>query len=263
MWVIATLRNKLTKPDISFQIELPPGSPIKNDIDAINALQTIANDPSELTKQASLLVAFDQFGPLSNSSATFEAGTAASGIFVNSISGIVSNQLTKQLVNFLRKVDPTLRVNFNATVYNGYNATESSLGGVADATRGTYDRTSVNLSVAKSFLNERLTFTLGNALDVGLSAQQAQTSSFQFLPDVTAEYKITNDGRVIGSLFYRDSYNYISVANHTENRSGGSISYQRNFDRLGELFKKKKKKKEKPKPAATTTDVSTLDESKK
>ncbi len=258
VWVIATLRDKLTKPTISFQIELPPNSPLKNDIDANNALQTIANDPSELTKQASFLIAFDQFGPMSNSSTTFDAGTAAAGLFYNSISGIVSSALTKRLIDFLKKVDPTLHVNFNASLYNGYNAVANNFG-ASDPTRSSYDRTNLNLSVGKSFLNERLTFTVGNALDVGLTTAQAQTSPFQFLPNVTMDYKITNDGRVIASLFYRDSYNYVSAANHTENSSGGSISYQRNFDRLGDLFKKKKKKKDKPvtpPPANQTTAAS-------
>jgi hypothetical protein len=248
VWVIATLQNKLMKPEISFQIELPPNSTIKNDYDAISALQAIENDPGELNKQASLLVAFDQFGPMSNSTATFDAGTAASGIFVNSISGFVSNQLTKQLIAFLRKVDPTLHVNFNASVYNGYNAIAAATVGATDPTRTSYDRTNLNLSVGKSFLNERLTFTLGNAVDVGLSAQQASASPFQFLPNATLEYKLTRDGRVLASIFYRDSYNYTS-ASHTENSSGASLSYQRSFDHFSELFGKKKKKKEKPKEA--------------
>jgi hypothetical protein len=262
IWVIASLTKKLVKPEIAFQIELPPNSPLRNDVEANSALQIIASDPVELTKQASFLIAFDQFGPMSSSSVTFDAVTAGTGIFYNSISGIVSNVITKRITDFLKKVDPTLHFNFNASVYNGYTAVASNLG-ITDPTRSSYDRTNLNLSIAKSFLNERLTFTVGNALDVGLSSAQAQASPFQFLPNVTMDYKVTNDGRVIASLFYRDSYNYVSVANHTENSSGGSISYQRNFDRLNELFKKKKKKKEKPKPAATTTDVSTLDESKK
>jgi hypothetical protein len=249
--VIATLRNKLTKPDIDFQIELPPNSPLKNDIDAIYALQIIQNTPGELSKQASLLLAFDQFGPLANSTTTFDPTAAVTGVFVNSITGFVSNQLTKQLVNFLKKVDPTLRVNFNTSFYNGYLASENSIG-ITDPTRTNYDRTNLNLSIGKSFLNERLIFTVGSALDIGLTTQQAQASSFQFLPDVTMEYKITTDGRITASLFYRDSYNYLSLASHTENRSGTSISYQKDFEHLDELFKKKKKKKEKvatPPPA--------------
>ena len=56
---------------------------------------------------------------------------------------------------------------------------------------------------------------------------------------------ITPDGRVVLSFFYRDSYNYLS-ANRTQNSSGASISYRRDFDRIDELFKKKKKQTPRP-----------------
>ncbi|HXO76434.1 MAG TPA: hypothetical protein VN824_14375, partial [Puia sp.] len=102
--------------------------------------------------------------------------------------------------------------------------------------------------VAQSFMNEKLTLTVGSALDFANTTQQAQASSFQFLPDIAAEYKITPDGRVALTFFYRDSYNYLSAGNHTQNSSGASISYRREFDRIDELLKKKKKKKIK-KPA--------------
>ena len=64
----------------------------------------------------------------------------------------------------------------------------------------------------KSFLNERLTFTVGSAVDFGITAQQVQAASVQFLPNITAEYKITPNGRVVLSFFYRDSYNYLAAA---------------------------------------------------
>ncbi len=247
--VTAKLTDKLLKPTIAFQIDLPPNSPLKNDQDAMNLLQVIQRDPGELNKQVSFLVVFDQFGPLSSSNATFDASTAISGIFVNSISGIISNAFSRQFSNAFQKIfkDPGIRVNFNSTFYNGSNQLAE-----ADPTRLTYDRTNLNLSVGKSFLNERLTFIFGSALDFGITAQQAQAASFQFLPDLTAEYKITPDGRFALSLFYRDSYNYLSVANHTENRSGASISYTRDLDSIGELFRKKKK--EKPKVLSPPVD---------
>jgi len=50
------------------------------------------------------------------------------------------------------------------------------------------------------------------------------------------------------TLFYRDSYNYLSTGNHTQNSSGVGISFLREFDRIDELFKKKKKKT-KPAPS--------------
>jgi hypothetical protein len=241
--VTANLTEKLTHPKIAFQIELPQNSQLRNDQDAAFLLNLIQTDPNELNKQVSFLLVFNSFGPLTTSTAAFDAGTAVTGVFVNSISGFISNQLSQQFSNIFQKVfnSKNLKVNFNTNVYNGSNLITENI----DQSKVLYDRTSLNLSIAQSFLNERLTFTFGSALDFGLTAAQAQTSSFEFLPDITMEYKITQDGRIAVSVFYRDSYNYLSVANRTQNSSGTSISYRRNFDRIEELFKKKKKDKPK------------------
>jgi hypothetical protein len=79
---------------------------------------------------------------------------------------------------------------------------------------------------------------------------------------------MTPDGRVALTFFYRDSYNYLNTANHTQNSSGTSISYRREFDTFAELFKKKKKKTPAPPPAAppppaqnvTKTDTTPADQ---
>ena len=238
IWVIANLNEKLIHPKIEFQLELPPNSPLKNDPYALLQLSNIQSDQNELNKQVSFLLVFNSFGPLATSNSVFDAPTAVTGVFVNSISGFISNQLSNQFSSIFQKVfnNKNIRFNFNPTVYNG-NFTDIN----TDPTKLTYDRTSLNLSIAQSFLNERLTFSLGSALDFGLTPQQVQAASFQFLPDLTMEYKLTADGRVSINVFYRDSYNYLSVANRTQNRSGTSLAYRRNFDTIDELFKKKKK----------------------
>jgi len=251
--VIADLTNKLTHPDIKFQIELPQNSALRNDQDAAFLLQTIQNDQNELNKQVSFLIVFNSFGPMSNSNTAFGVGTYVSG-FANSITGVLSNQISQQFSGIFQRAlkNPNLRLNLNTNFYSGTNVT-----GVVDE-KVIFDRTSVNLSIAQSFLNERLTFTFGSSLDFGLSTEQYQASSFQFLPDINMEYKITQDGRLAVSVFYRDSYNYLSTANRTTNRSGTSISYRRNFDRIDELFKKKKKEKSKEIPPATSSNGSAL-----
>jgi hypothetical protein len=237
-------------PDISFQLDLPDNSPLKNDQDAISLLQKIQSDPNELNKQVSCLVVLNTFVPLSNSTSAFDPTNAAANVVVNSISGIISTAFRKQVSNVLQHVfkDNSLQVDFNTTVYNGSNVLLNSPNTL------TYDRTNLNFSIGKSFMNEKLTLNVGSALDFGMTTQQEQAAAFEFLPDITAAYKITADGRVSLTLFYRDSYNYLSGGNHTLNSSGSSISYRRDFDRIDELFKKKKKKKA-PKTAPIPKDA--------
>jgi hypothetical protein len=236
VWVVANLSDKLMHPAITFEIQLPPNSELRNNVTASLLLtQLIGSDPNELNKQVAFLLVFNSFGPLTSGGVAFNANEAVGGIFFSSISGFISNALSSQFSNIFQRVfrDKSIRVNFNTSFYNGTPMEES--------VDKSYDRTNMNLSVIKSFLNERLTFTVGSALDFGLTAQQAQYAAVQFLPNITAEWKITQNGRVVLTFFYRDSYNYLSVGNHTTNSSGTSISYRRDFDRLDEFFKKKKK----------------------
>jgi len=248
--VTANLTGKLVAPVIVFKMDIPPNNPLRNDAAFMGIWQRqILDDPNELNKQVSCLVVLNSFVPITSSTATFDATTAFSGIVYNSISGLISNAFSKQVYNLLQKIfnDKSIRVNFNTTFYNGSNLVDNlgtSGQNLSDQqSKLNPDRTNLNLSIAKSFMNEKLTLTFGSAFDIGMGAAQVQASSFQFLPDLTAEYKITADGRIVLTFFYRDSYNYLSIANHTQNSSGSSISYRRDFDRVDELFKKKKKKK--------------------
>src|SRR4029079_10541949 len=139
-------------------------------------------------------------GPMSTSNTAYTANEAVNGIVVNSISSALSNTMSGVFSSYFQKFfkDKSIRVNFNAALYNGtaLETTEAT-----PTTNSTYDRTNVNLSVIKSFLNERLTFTVGSALDVGLTTQQNSYSSVQFLPNVTAEWKLTQNGHVVLTLF--------------------------------------------------------------
>jgi hypothetical protein len=238
--VVATLKDKLSAPLISFQLELPDDSPIKNDQEALTLFNQIQRDPNELNKQVSFLIAFDRFGPLSNRATTNIVNQAFEGIVVSSISGFVSKVLTNEFSKILRTIfkDEGLQLNINASLYNGTNLVDN----INPTQLALPDRTNFNVSLAKSYLNDRLTFVVGSALDFGLNATQQNQSSFQFLPDVTAEWKLSSDGKFRLSFFYRDSYSYIS--GRSRNRSGTSISYRKEFDRIDELFRKDKNKKQ-------------------
>lgn len=243
--VIATLTNRLTKPDIAFRIALPANSPIRSNPDVATILSFIENDINELNKQVSYLIAFNTFGPYTGGGArgggTADlANKAFEGIVVNSISSFLSNILTKEFSNLLQNIfkDKSLKFNFNASLYSGTNLVDNYNPNQVTLP----DRTSLNLSLEKSYFNERLNFIVGGALDFGLNTtQQNQSSAFPFLPDVTAEWLLTQDGKFRLTFFYRENYSYIGASGGKQNRSGSSISFRKEFDRIDEIFKKKKK----------------------
>ncbi|WP_152616830.1 translocation/assembly module TamB domain-containing protein [Flavihumibacter solisilvae] len=250
--VIATISERLTQPRIKFQIELPENSSLKNNSEAQALIQIIHRDENELNKQVSYLILFNSFGPLtaagstSNNSSSF-ASTAFESLVSSSISGFLSSVLTNEFSKLLQNVfnDKSLKVNLSASLYSGTNIT-----GESNSQITLPDRTNINLSVGKSFLNERLTFVVGSAIDFGIGSQQAST--FQFLPDVTAEYKLTPDGKFRITFFYKNNWSYI--AQNALQRSGVSISYRKEFDRINELFRRKKKKELGVPPTVDSSD---------
>lgn len=247
--VVAKITDRLVEPKISFRIELPDNSPVRNEPGVTALFQLIERDENELNKQVSFLILFNSFSPL-NTGRTGDpsnsiANTAFEGLFVNSISGFLSNILTREVSGKLQEFfnDKSLQVNIDASLYNGASLITSAGGNSANVQTVLPDRTTVNFSVSKNFFNERLTFIVGSAFDFGLSSQQSQ-AAFQFLPDVTAEYKLTPDGKFLLTFFYRNNYSYIS--NSPLSRSGASISYRREFDKINEMFRFRKKTKGSP-----------------
>ena len=143
-------------PTINFEIQIPPKSELRNDLYAQGKIDQINSDPGELNKQVAFLLVFNSFGPLSTSGTTLTANQAVGGIFVSSISSYISGAMSSYFSTNFQQVfkDKSLRVNFNTAVYNG-----SALGPINEQTPNTasytYDRTNLNLSVIKSFMNER------------------------------------------------------------------------------------------------------------
>ena len=122
VWVVANLSDKLMHPAITFDIQLPPNSELRNDFGASYLLtERIGSDPNELNKQVAFLLVFNSFGPLTIGGNALTANEAVGGIFFSSISGFISSALSNQFSNIFQRVfrDKSIRVNFNTSFYNG------------------------------------------------------------------------------------------------------------------------------------------------
>jgi hypothetical protein len=258
--VKTVITGPMKKLDFKFDIGLPPNSSLNNDPDVVGPtgiLSIIERDENERNKQSSLLIVFNSFGPLSNSTTVFNpAASAFQGILINSVSGALSNQLSRVFSNALVKVfkDPNFRINFNASAYNGTVLSDLA------ATTNQYlpDRVNTSLSFNKTYLNERLTFIVGSSLDFGVNNTSVANTrnNFQFLPDVTGQFKLTSDGKILLSLFYRENRSYLTSLTGKQSRTGTSISYHKEFETFGDLFRKKKQLKDiRPAAVADSTRV--------
>ena len=102
-------------------------------------------------------------------------------------------------------------------------------------------------------VKNRLVITFGsdfNFSTMGGTPGAVTTQNFLFLPDVSAEYKITPDGRFRTSFFYRSSFDAMSTSGKRD-RTGGNISYRTEFDYI---FNRKKRNHDAPVADSIKTD---------
>ena len=220
--VVATLTGKISKPAIAFKIELPQGSSIKNDpsanfiIDGINNSQ----DKSELLKQVTYLIVFNQFAPYGEGRANRNPTT---DLAVNTMSELLSREMGKILSNVLYQItgDRSLQVDFSTSLYN---STDLNTGNV-NATSG-YDRTSVSFKIGKSLANNRIIINVGSDFD--FSVKSSSINSFMFLPDISLEFILSSNRKLRFVIFKKDNLELGT----RQNRAGASISFRQDFEKL-------------------------------
>ena len=262
VYVVVTMSGELFKPDFNFKLEFPPSSLVNRDPLLPYNIQQIENNPNELNKQVTYLIVFNSFAPVGGvgGSSTATAATTSGGfgnaiseLYYNTISNLLFNELNKQFSNILGQIfkDEKLKVMLSGSVYNR-NFLPAS-GTITNTTSNSFAINSgnVNLTLSRAIFKDRLIITAGSTLDIPLTTDVSQ--KFQFLPDVTTEWLINPTGTIRATFFYRQNLDFlaptstssaIATATPTKTtRVGAGIAYRKEFDHIGELFRKNKSKK--------------------
>lgn len=220
VFVKAKLTGLLSKPDIAFGIEFPQGSPMLNNVSAQEMLRQIEADNNEMFRQVTYLIVFKRFAPYKEGTGTGNPGT---DLAVNTISDLLSNQMGIILTNVVQDLtgDRSINVDFSTEVYNS----NSLVGGSVSSTSG-YDRVNFNFMLNKSYFNNRVVVNLGSDFD--MNVRNTTTTGFQFLPDVSVEFILTDNRRLRAIVFKKDELDYAG----RRNRGGVSLSYRKDFDKL-------------------------------
>jgi len=236
VYVVARLSDKLFKPTISFYLDFPPNSVANTSPELGLLLKQLQQNNNELNRQVTYLIVFNSFAPNELGGAL-----ANTGVNVNSISGIllsvVSDQINKLFTTLLKS--DKYRINLNTSLYNRnlLTATDNTLSLGSN----------VNFSIGRSFFNNRFNVSTGLGMDapLGLSQTANLQKSILLLPDVTMEWLVNPSGSVRVSFFYRTNADFLSATTNSSavrsRRAGGNLSYKKDFDRLGDLFRKKKR----------------------
>lgn len=212
----------VSTPEISFDIQQPPGE--RGALNgAVNAkLSELRGDETQLNKQVFALLALNRFigeDPL-------ESG-GAGGISSTSRAS-ASRILTQQLSNLSEKYVKGVDLNVGVNSYEDYSTGQQE------------GRTQLQLGVSKSLLNDRVTVQVGGNVDVeGEKAKQNNASNVA--GNISVEYKLTDDGRYKLKGFRENEYENPIEGELT--KTGFGIMYRRNYNKLRELFSKPKSKK--------------------
>ncbi len=235
--VICTITGSLNQPQTAFQIAMPVTSSIRNNPTVDARIKNINRDQNEASKQSTYLIVFKSFAP----QAAIVTSDLNTTLINNTISGVINAILANSLQNFFYKVfGSSMNVNLNYS-----RMITNATGTASDQGQGGQNvRENVSLEFIKSLMDNKLVITLGSDFNFSATGNNTITSaqSFLFLPDVNVEYKITPDGKLRTSFFYRSSFDALSTSGRRD-RTGGNISYRTEFNTL---FGKPGKREELP-----------------
>ena len=206
---IIRLNGKLMNPIMSFGLELPNAQEQARTI-VYNAIDT--NNASEMTQQVLYILVMNQFKPMiAGSDPTVDVGATSLSIVTNQIS------------SWLSGMSQNLNIGLN---YKPGSATSGQ---------------EIDMTVSTQLFNDRLLIdgTFGMSSYKNPSSSQAST----IVGDINIEYLLTKNRRWRIRAFNRT--NTIDILyNNSPYTQGVGISFQRDFYRWGDLFKRSKKDSE-------------------
>ena len=232
--IVAHLTETLLKPAIDFKLKVPDGSPLKNNFEIIKRLDQFQQDKNDLNKQVTSILLFNTF---INSTQGFITVSSGYNVIANTIGGVVSNALSGFFNKFLQKYVKNLDFNFDVN---------SSMGGTSgNNLQNTVNRlqAAAKSNLVYTLLNGRLIITAGVNLDYNNPyANLSKSNNVLVTPDITAEWILSKDGRIRIVAFNKTNLDVIGQ----RNRTGASLSYRKEADRVLQLFLSEEKKNKIP-----------------
>ncbi len=236
VFVIASLKNKLSKPDITFRLDFPQSSPVKTDPVFMEFINKIEADQNEMLSQATSLIVFNTFAPYGQGLLAGNAGNNINSLGVNTISQLLTKQVNTAVTNLLFKLtgDRSLHFDLGTSLYSSSSILDQSSGLTSNSSNSHLDRTNINFKIGKSFFNDNVIITYGGDLDFSApgATSTITNGNFQWLPDLNVELVLTQDKRLRAIVFSKNSLDISGSTLGRVNRQGVSLSYRKDFDKL-------------------------------
>ena len=208
------ITGTLESPVISFDLDLPKQD--KTDYPALaNKLDRLKQPEfeSELNKQVFGLLVLGGFIPEASTS-EFDQSLIATTALSNSVNSILASQLNRFAGQVVKGVD----VNVAMQSYSDY----------ATGTGNPQTRTTMDVTLSKRMMDDRLSIEVGAGIDINSDQSGAPTGSDNFRGDITVIYDLTESGDKQLKLFNNETYDIIY---HEIRNTGISLIFIKDFDK--------------------------------
>jgi len=207
--VVLKLANSISKPEIKMDLTYEPtniGGTSRVSEEIESKLRRLRTDPNELNNQVFGLLLFDNF--ISSSSSDTDITERTTNIAINSLSGLVTNQLNKLANGLVKGVE----LNFDVNSYSSDLLSKGDAGGLV---------TELGIGVSKRLFDNRLTLSAGTNVDLESNSTEALFNNLA--GDFIISYKLTEDGKFNIKVFRKSNYDTIAAENASKNGIGLNI----------------------------------------
>jgi hypothetical protein len=217
------LTGVLNKPIINFELVLPERSIFRSDYYVVKKLADYRNDENEMNKQVASLLLFNQFINDGN----FNAGVGTVNIATGTIGGAISSWLTSVLSRALERATKgfvSIVVDVNPSLNTQQvNQLQANI------------RSSIQFRFSKN-----LRLLVGGNLDYNNPVTQLYSQNASVItPDISLEWLINKDGNLRVVAFNRTTIDATTISQ--QNRSAIQLSYRKDVDKIGDIFRSKEK----------------------
>jgi hypothetical protein len=227
--VLLKIKGEIMAPELSFDIvvkEKAEGVSYEMATTIDNKLQQLRADPSAMNKQVFALLVLNRF--IGEQSRDFFAGNGSNNRSVlanESVSGFLNGAINQIAADLIKGIDIDINLK---NVDDDPNA----------------QRTDLSVALSKSFLDDRLSVSVGKSFtvegsDPSANGRNTTNSNVQFIPDVNTTYKLSKDGKYMLRAYRKNQYEALLDGYFIE--TGFTFSFTVNYNKLIELLNRKKK----------------------
>ncbi|MFA6262147.1 MAG: translocation/assembly module TamB domain-containing protein [Bacteroidia bacterium] len=216
------MTGPLMRPEISFDISMIDKE--KNAFGGVvySKISSLNGDPAELNKQVFALIVMNKF-IASGAAVNTGEESAVNSVVRNSVNQALGDQLNQLSGKYVKGVE----LNFDLQTNEQY--TDASV----------QQNTAVKVGLKKEFLNNRMSVQVGSNVNVEDNGA-TNTNASNLTGDVIVEYKLTEDGHFRFKAFRENQYE--GIIDGMLYKTGVGLIYSKEYDTLGELFRKTKTK---------------------